>query len=323
MNDAGPELSVVLVTDSYETIQTMLGYLRAQSARDRLELVLVAPRGAHLDPHDPAVDGFREVQLVEVDDLDDLPRARAQGVRAARGPLVMSAETHAFPDPTYAETLIEAHKDRWAVVGPAMANANPQTMRSWAKLLVDYGPWVERRQRGVMSDVPGHNSVYKRSVLLEFGSELEEKLKADSLFHEELRSKGHELYLEPAARVAHLNLSRPLPWLVESFDSGRAFAALRSRGWSRPRRAVYAAGSPLIPVVRLSRIVRSVRASAAAPGLLPRVLPALLGSLVTSAVGEFVGYASGASGSSPRRLYWYELHKARYVRPQEAPRAAS
>ena len=38
------ELSVVIVTpDCYETIGKTMGYLRAQTARDRLEIVIVAP----------------------------------------------------------------------------------------------------------------------------------------------------------------------------------------------------------------------------------------------------------------------------------------
>ena len=70
---------------------------------------------------------------------------------------------------------------------------------------------------------------------------------ADTIMHAEFRARGQELFLEPAARVDHLNVSR-LRWaLIERFESGRTFAGMRARGWSWPRRLAYALGSPLIP----------------------------------------------------------------------------
>lgn len=42
MRSAPPELSVVLPTDDYETIRPVIERLRAQTIRDRLEIVLVA-----------------------------------------------------------------------------------------------------------------------------------------------------------------------------------------------------------------------------------------------------------------------------------------
>ena len=105
-------------------------------------------------------------------------------------------------------------------------------------------------------------------------------------------------------------MSRPGPWLRERVAAGRDFAGLRSRRWSPLRRAAYALGSPLIPVVRLARVVGQLRARRAL-GLLPRVLPALAVGLAFSAAGEAAGYAAGRG--SPRSLYEMELHKVRYV----------
>lgn len=309
----GPDVSVVLPTDSYDTVRAMLSHLRAQAASDRLEIVLVAPAGAGFE-RTPR-DGFFDLRVVEVDRVEWLPRARARGIQAARAPVVVLAETHAYPQPGWAEALLAAHRGPWTVVSPTFVNANPGSMISWANLFMDYGPCVEVREPGPRDGVPGHNSSYRRAALLEYGDALEDMLRSDTLLLQDLRRQGHRFYIEPAARIAHLNVSRPSSWLVERFLAGRAFAALRARPWSRARRLAYAAASPLIPLVRARRLLRDVRRAGLAQRLLPRLLPALVVGLVVSAAGELCGYTLGTG--APDRLYEMELHKVRHLRRGE------
>jgi hypothetical protein len=133
---------------------------------------------------------------------------------------------------------------------------------------------------------------------------------------DDLRVRGHRFLLEPAARTFHLNVSLPSFWLVERFDGGRIFAAARCRDWQWGKRLGYAAGSPLIPFVRLSRVVAQIRRSGRAHALLPGVLPALIIGLVASAAGEACGYVTGP-GTSSGRLFESELHRVRYLRGRE------
>lgn len=310
---ASAELSVLLPTDSFETVEKILACLRAQPRAGRLEIVFVAPSGAGLEDGDARVHGFAGVRVIEVADVASLPRARARALRAASAPLVLFAETHAYPNAEYLDRLVEAHAGPWPVVGPAIGNANPGSLMSWASLLMDYGRWVEADESGPIEDVPGHNSVYKRDLLLGL-DDLDELMTADTIMHAELRARGHELYLEPAARVDHLNVSQ-LRWaLVERFESGRTFAGMRSRGWTLPHRLAYALGSPLIPLVRFRRIRLSLRRCRDAPSML-RLGPALALALGVSAFGEFVGYLLGRGKTD--HLYDMELHKVRYVLRRE------
>ena len=49
MSGGSPEMSVVIVTpDRYETIRKTMDHLRVQTARHRLEIVIVAPSAARL-----------------------------------------------------------------------------------------------------------------------------------------------------------------------------------------------------------------------------------------------------------------------------------
>lgn len=307
----GPELSVVLPTDSYETIAEVVRTWGAQSASGSTELVIVTP-GAEPDSDRPELAGFHGVKKVE-SPLYPLPVARAAGIRAAAPPLVAIAETHSFPEPGCADALIEAHRGPWAAVGPAMTNANPDSLISWANLFLDYGPWVELADGGPADDVPVHNSCFKRQVLLDYGRGLDEVLSTELFLVQDLKAKGHRLCMEPAARTAHLNVSKPITWLSERFYAGRGFAAARSRPWGLPRRLAYAAASPLIPALRLRRILQLVRGSPRTRGLVPKILPALVTSLAVSALGELCGYAFGAGRAGPR-CHEIEMHRARYVR---------
>ncbi len=305
-----PELSVVLPTDSYETIAEVVRTWSAQSASRSIELVIVAPSAEPDGVERPELAAFHDVTLVPSRPYP-LPAARAAGIRAAAAPLVAIAETHSFPEPGCADALIEAHRGPWAAVGPAMTNANPESLISWANLFLDYGPWVELADGGPADDVPVHNSCFKRRVLLDYGRGLDEVLSTEHFLVQDLKARGHRLYMEPAARTAHLNVSKPLTWLSERFYAGRGSAA-RARPWAGPRRLAYAAATPLIPLLRLRRILRLLRGSPRTRGLLPAILPALLASLAVSALGELCGYAFGTGRAGPR-CHEIEIHRARFV----------
>ena len=312
MTDRLPsELSVVLVTDKLATIRKTLAHLRAQKESDRVELVIAAPRDGAPDKDATELEGFDQVQIVVVDDISETPPVRAQAARAARAPLVVFGETHSYPRPGYIESLIRAHREgQWAVVGPSMANANPRSLVSWVGLFLDYGPWVDNDRRGVAEDVPGLNSAYRRAALIELGDDLATGIRAARLMHDELRRRGYELCLEPDAVCDHLNSSRVLWSLAEHFQSGRKFAGLRARRWSWARRLLFAGGSPLIPAIRGTRVLRDVRRSGHTE-LLPRLLPPLALVLAASAFGEFLGYVSGPGRSL--LLFRIELFKSRYT----------
>lgn len=307
-----PALSVVLVTpDGFATIRKTVAHLQAQTWGDRLELVLVAPSRAGLDLSESPLRGIGRVTVVETGTVRSIGRANAEGVRQASADVVALAEDHCFPDPDWAERLVRAHAGPWAAVGPAVRNANPATAVSWADLFIGYGPWLEPVAAGEAEFLPGHNTSYKREAVLAFGDRLDALMEAETLLHWELRRAGHRLYVEPTARVAHTNFSRWRSWIPAQYYNGRAFAGARRAGMSPGRRAVYVLGAPLIPLVRLARLLRAARG----PALRRRALlcmPALAIGLGLDGLGQMVGYALG-SGSSLRKLARYEFHRFRHV----------
>ncbi len=197
-------------------------------------------------------------------------------------------------------------------MGPAIRNANPDTMVSWADLLMGYGPWLAPAGAREMDFLPGHNSSYKRAVLLEYGERLDELMEAETILQWDLRKRGKRLFLEPRAQAAHTNFGLWRSWIPVTFYNGRAFASTRADGWSLAKRFGFALASPAIPLVRLARSLRYARQSGRGLGFTLRVAPVLLGGLLADGAGQTLGYVLGA-GDSHQKMAAYEWHRLRHT----------
>jgi hypothetical protein len=81
-------------------------------------------------------------------------------------------------------TLLAGHAEgTWAAVGPVVCNANPATAVSWANMLLEYAPWTESAERGPVAHLPGHNSSYRRDLLLAYSENLELLMESESILH--------------------------------------------------------------------------------------------------------------------------------------------
>jgi hypothetical protein len=288
-------MSVVIVThDDYASVARPIRHLAAQTVRDRIELVVVAPtRNAVEDGigHARAA-GFQDVRVVEHGRIVERGVAAASGVRASRAPVVGFVENHSFPASRWAEALLRAHAGPWAIVGPAVENANPVNRTSLVNFAVTYGPWTGRRESGEVELLPFHNSAYKRAWLDAFGDRLGALLDDEYRLQSEIRARGGRLYLEPAATVAHTNETRLGTSLRLLFGLGIAFGVGRSADWSVYRRAGYVLGAPAIPLVNLPRVLRdaahTLRGVAIAASL-----PSIVLHVAAQGAGEALGYLTG------------------------------
>src|SRR5262245_49178551 len=103
---ADARLSYVVATDCYETIRPVMDGLRRQTARQLIEIVLVAPTLEDVKEALDHRDEFASLSIVAVGSIDPLARARARGIRVATAPLVYIGETHAYPQPDFVEALM-------------------------------------------------------------------------------------------------------------------------------------------------------------------------------------------------------------------------
>jgi len=309
-----PQMSVILPTpDTYDTIAKTLGYLSQQTVKERLEIIIVAPCLGEIKVKAAHCQVFYRIHIVGIKEICSIASAYAKGVREATAPIVALAEDHCFPDPDWAEHLIEAHQQSWAVVGPVLRNANPQNSVSWADMLIAYSPWLDPTPSGVVNFLPGHNSSYKRDILLTYGEQLENMMEAETLLHWDLRAKGYQLYLESKAKASHTNFGQLKIWLGVQFSCGRLFASDRatSQQWSIGKRLLYMGASPLIPLVRLWRIWQQLQQRQLQSLFSLKLLLTLSLGLIIDGIGQGIGYVFG-TGNSANNLSKFEFHRDRY-----------
>lgn len=302
-----PQLSIVLATDTAETIRPVLHHLQSQTLPQALEVILVSPAPL------PDVNGFAALRHVP-HPVDDLASARAAGVRAASAPLVFIGETHSFPHPDFAELTLAAFADpQWSVVVPAIRNANPSGILSWAGFLCDYGTWAEELPPGPLHQVPVYNATFRTQLLLDIGDQLADALDQGDHLLSALNATGQRALFLPEAKVDHVNTAQLWPWVRNRFLGGLLIASNRSSDWPRSRRLLYAAGAFLVPAVLYPRLRAGLNARAErGPN---GTLAALLFSLCLRAAGETLGYAGLMTSHARSGMLDIELHKMKYAQP--------
>jgi hypothetical protein len=291
-----PSLTVVLVTPgSFNDVRKVVRCLRAQTIRNRIELLIVVRSRAVFADDLAALAGFARLEIIELGDFGLVAGAKAIAVSHATAPVIAFAEDHCFPEPDWGEALLTAHAAGWAGVGPLVRNANPATALSRSVHLLHWAPWMDSAPGGPVPTIAWHNSSYRRAVLLELAADLPGLLVVENFLQAALRRLGYQLYLEPAAQVSHANISRARPWLVHAFWGGRLYAARRViyERWSWLQRALRATGSPVLPLVRLWRLLGVVRQAGRFAEFVPRTLPLVGVGLVVHAIGEAAGYLMG------------------------------
>jgi len=296
-----PELTVVvaLVSGAPARLRTCLTALAAQDVQGMEILV----------PYDEPVAEvvalgaeFPEVEFVPAEGLDTAAaRAgasrehhdsiRTVGLRRARGRVVAMLEDVGRPAGNWARGLLaalERHPEAVAV-GGAMDCTNPRSLNR-AVCLSDfwrYQPPLPETTTGYASDA---NIAYRRAAL----EEVREVWEGD--FHETvvnaaLLQRGQQIWFAPDALI-HQERGR-LTWreaVRERYVWGRSFAGTRVLGAPLSKRLVYAAFSPVLPLLLGSRVVRlALERGSPRSHWLP-YLPRVLLLFCVWSLGEAVGY---------------------------------
>jgi len=309
-----PAMSVILITrEGFETLRKTLDGLRKQTVCSQLEIVIVASSREKLELDPIETNIFFDYQVIEAGEIKSYACAKAIGVRHCKAPLVAFMEDHVYPDHRWAEALIQAYRESKAdVVGPAVGNANPKSAVSWANFLIEYNEWMHPAVSGAVSHLPGNNGSYRRGILLSYGDRLEAMLEAESILHWDLRAQGKKLYLESKAKIYHLNFSSPFSWMSLQFHVGRLFAGSRNRSLSPAVRLFYILGFPLIPGIRLIKILRQLNRPGRRKYLNAKIFFLLIIGLIMDGLGQGAGYLLG-SGNSGEKITNYEFGRPQFL----------
>ena len=259
---ATPELSVVIASvNGYPYLAECLLSLERQTARDRLEVIVV----------DRLADGTAEraeadfplVRVLRASRARSVPQLRSEGLRAARGAVVAITEDHVVAPVGWAAAILDAHA------------RYPCT-----------------------AAIPGMNTSYKRRAIEACGDLFYAGV-WETFLHARLLELGEELRADPAILLHHNKSFGWGEFLAQRYYLARSFAGMRVAGAGPARKAAFALASPaLLPLLSWRIARRSLRKGYGAQ--LRRAAPVLLLFLLAWSAGEGMGYALGEGDASAR-----------------------
>lgn len=296
-----PRISVIVVgRDGMPSLVPILACLSEQTIAREIELIAVLPKRADFEEDlERWKKTFHSVHAVCVPAIRNRGFAAAPGVRVARAPWLAFTENHCFPDPNWAERLCASQSTEYVGVAPAVLNANPETNLSWAIYGAGYAVFTGGDDPEEMSEMPLHNTSYRREALVAFDNELEDLLEHEGKIQARLIEQGGRFLLNPAARTRHVNEATWQLVLGLNFFNGWRFGGRRGAEWTVLRRLVYTMLFPLLSLNLMRETLRRLKRCRPPPPLTFRLRAVIWIQSLAHAAGEAVGYLSGRRDTFP------------------------
>jgi len=293
---APPTFSVLIGlvgTVERERILETLAALRAQRGAPTWETILADRRNDEVS--DRIRREFPEAHLLPCEAATPLPELRARALDRARGRWIVVTEDHCVPGPDWLACIASAFAEAppgTAAVGGCVENGVRDTPFHHATFLCEYASLLPPVAEGVVGDLPGMNVAYTRTALASIEPHLLRESFWETAVHQRFRDDGLRLVSRNAIVVVHSKRFNFPLFARQRYLYSRNYAGRRFHRRARFRRFAACAGSAVLPVVLLARIVRSVRAKR---DDLPLVaaMPWLAVFVLIWAWGEAVGYAFG------------------------------
>ncbi|MEW6487827.1 MAG: glycosyltransferase [Thermodesulfobacteriota bacterium] len=289
-----PVLSVVVAAyNAVATIGDTLASLERQSAREFCEIIVVDSSedgtGAFVKQH------FPDVRLLEFPTRMFCGDARNEGIRAARGQIIVLTDADCSMGPTWLEDVLRSHEGAHPVVGGAIACGNPESYVGWGAYFTEFSAWQPSGRSRLVADMACANISYRRWIFDAYGKFIEGTYCSDTEFHWRLARGGIAIRFDPAIIVFHRNLQHLGRFLRHEFFHGMSFARMRcmARAISIRRRMGYFFLCPLIFLKLLLKnaghglFAGSYRASYL------KALPVTVLGILSWTAGEATGYFRG------------------------------
>jgi len=225
-----------------------------------------------------------------------VPQLRTYGVLRAGGAVIAVTEDFCTPDSAWCREIEKAHKLPHAAIGGAVKNKHDAGALDWAVFFYDYGKYLPPLRAGVTETLSGLNVSYKKEILEQLRENYEDGF-FETFIHEELKVRGHDLYLMPSAIVRHNKSYQLKKTVFQFFHQARSFAARRVNNLPPSRRLLFITASVILPILLPARVVwRTMNKGRHLKELL-RSLPFLMILTSVWAFGEFCGYLNGEGKS--------------------------
>jgi hypothetical protein len=308
----GPKITVALMIGTQrERAGRCLESVLAQAGIEEAE-VLLCDLFRDKFPLLPGSD-HPSVRFVDLAEEMTYGEIRAYAVANARGEIIAYVEEHAAVLPAWLNVLTRDFALGYAGVGGVPASMNPGAGISDLVSMMNYLPWRRVTHPTEFGHLPSHNSAYRRDVLLSLGDDLPALLSSENLLGRQLEARGQKMLVDPAAQFLHQDEEEIGMILRSYYYWNILFGWSRARidQWSLIRRLAQGLAIPLVPFVRLFKIlVFLARNDRASLPLLFRSMGVILVANTSAAVGLARGCLFGA-GDTGIRFLDYELNERR------------
>jgi len=298
LEPAALKLSVVIAaSNDLAALEKTLSSLRGQAETADTEVIAVCNFDG--EAREEVAKQFPFVKCVTLASDTTVPELRTRGIHLSRGEIIALVEDYCTLDDLWCAEIKKAHESHHRIVGGSVENRCPDKPLNWAVYFYDYGKYMAPGLAGPTTTLSGMNVSYTREVL----REVEKSFRGgfyEAFAHEELKRRGHQLYLEPSA-VAYLTKDYRFREILGSyFHLARAFAGRRVADSPLTKRVIFALASCVLPILLPGRVVLgTIRKRRYLPQLL-RSLPHFFALTASWSVGEICGYLIG-EGSSGRK----------------------
>jgi|694.fasta_scaffold40666_5 hypothetical protein len=298
--------AVVVVGECRNRSQKALDALTSQTLIGRMEVVVVdlAGEGYHdlTFPEGSPVVYIRKSPAVHWQD------GRILGFQASRADIVAFSEEHAYPEPGWAEAILEAHRaGDWPIVGYAILNANPGSYWSRCGLMADYGRFTLPMRSGVKDSTSGNNIAFKRGFLIDMMREFGTYPFPDFILQERCAQKGIPMYVSAEAVTKHENFEGMRAFLMANFYYCHIMAGNRARfgGWSSGRRLLYCLATPWVATpLKTWRLADALKGRTGLFREFILTLPVTIITYIVSSLGESLGYVHQIADAEKTFTRW-------------------
>jgi glycosyltransferase involved in cell wall biosynthesis len=272
-------------------IDQCLHSLRSEAEALGAEVIVVTP-GEPAYAARIAAD-FPWTRVLHAPGVRKIPALRRRGVEESGGDFVAIIEEHCSAAKDWLAQGLAAHgRGRYAAVGGPIVDSDYDKLPDWVVYFLEYHGALPPAPDNETTDLNDANILYRREVLATHVDLLGDGYWPMTL-HPTLVDEGMKFRSAPDMVVHHRG---PFPfgyYLRQRFLFSRAFAGVRARNQGMGKRLAYVVAAPLVPLLLLARIGRTVWAKRCHVGKFVAALPLLAIALLVLVAGEWVGCVFG------------------------------
>ena len=242
---------------------------------------------------------FSFVKFIELAAEITVPQLRSYGIGLSNGEIIALAEDHCFFDENWCQDIKKAHESNLAAIGGAIENADNSQALDWAVYFYDYGKYMPPNEAGETPTLSGFNASYKKEVLDELRENYADGF-FETFFNEELKLRGHKLYLTDSAMIYHAKNYELKKTLIQFYHLARSFAAKRVSAAPFSKRAAFAIVSLALPIILPTRIALNIIKKKRHIKELVSSFPLIITLMSAWSWGEFCGYLGGEGTSASK-----------------------